>query len=199
MEEWVANPRNKKFSKPGDDRTPPWRWVGCLNYDDVEKGIVTIPSEYIMVSLMGGGTEVSTGKRGKSFKSQSQSGLICKDFHWPLLNNGKTIKMADVNKLLWTDNSGTFVEQKEAVEKLGFPLFVRRAAINGKKHIRVRPRFDNWGTQGEIIITDEQITIAVLQQIFDAAGRKGIGDWRPSAPKKPGSFGMYTAVVTEKK
>src|SRR6516164_8996576 len=31
MEEWKNEPSNKAASKAGDDRTPPWRWIGCLN------------------------------------------------------------------------------------------------------------------------------------------------------------------------
>lgn len=196
MEAWKNNPANKKSSKAGDDRTPPWRWIGCLNYDDPKKGIVTIPSEYIMRCVMGGAAEVPTGKRGKTFKSQSQSGLLCREFHWPLLVSGKTIKMEDVNDCLLMP---TFLEQKEAAETMGYSLFVKRAKIGQSKHIRVRPRFDTWSSSGEIIITDEQITITVLQQILEIAGQyKGLGDWRPGG-STPGPFGMFTAVVKEKK
>src|SRR5688500_18972337 len=45
MDEWNREPGNKATSKAGDDRTPAWRWLGCLNHDSE---IVTIPSEYIM-------------------------------------------------------------------------------------------------------------------------------------------------------
>ena len=34
MEAWRTNPANKAKSKAGDDRTPPWRWIGSLNYND---------------------------------------------------------------------------------------------------------------------------------------------------------------------
>jgi len=36
-------------------------------------------------SIMGGAAEVPTGKGQKTFKAQSQSSLLCRDFHWPLL------------------------------------------------------------------------------------------------------------------
>src|SRR6185503_2282315 len=97
MEEWKNNPDNRAKSKAGDDRTPPWRWIGCLNYNDPKAGVVTIPSEYIMRSIMGGGAEVPTGKGKKTFKAQSQSGLLCSEFHWPLLVSGKEIPMKAVN------------------------------------------------------------------------------------------------------
>lgn len=193
MDAWKNNPKNKKNSKAGDDRSPAWRWVGCLNYDDAKTGVVTIPSEYIMRCIMGGAVEVPTGKKGKTFKSQSQSGLMCREFHWPLLISGNPISMRDVNECLSME---AFQEQKEAVAVLGFSLFVKRAAVGQSKHIRVRPRFDNWSAAGEIIITDDQITLGVLSDILEISGRlKGIGDWRPGG-KTPGAFGMFTATVT---
>ena len=194
MEEWKNNPSNKAKSKAGDDRTPPWRWVGCLNFDDFENGVATIPSEYIMRSIMGGGAEVRTGKGQKTFKAQSQSGLLCSEFHWPLKVKGKPISMKAVGECLKME---TFKDNCAHADKLGFSLFTKRAKIGTSKHIRVRPRFDDWSVSGEIIITDEQISIQILQTILDIAGRlKGLGDWRPGAPT-PGPFGMFTAVVTE--
>ncbi len=192
MAAWKNASANKAASKAGDDRTPPWRWVGCLNYDDPKAGVVTIPSEYIMRSIMGGAAMVSTGKGKSTFKSLSQSGLLCAEFHWPLLVQGKPIAMLDVNAALAME---TFEEQKELAEMLGFSLFVKRAKIGTSKHIRVRPRFDEWSVAGEIMITDKLITRAVLSEILDNAGRlKGMGDWRPGAPT-PGPFGTFTATV----
>lgn len=187
MEEWKNDPKNKKTSKAGDDRTPPWRWIGCLNHDGK---VVTIPSEYIMRCIMGGAAEVPTGKGKKTFKAQSQSGILCTDFHWPLLIKGKPVSMADINALRDLE---TFKEHMESAQMLGFTLFVKRAKIGNSKHIRVRPRFDDWSIQGELMVTDDQITKTVLGQILDIAGRlKGIGDWRPGAPT-PGPFGMFNS------
>lgn len=192
MEAWKNNPANKAKSKAGDDRTPPWRHIGCLNYDDPKTGIVTIPSEYIMRSCMGGAAEVPTGKGKKTFKALSQSGMMCEEFHWPLLVSGKPIQMTDINALRSLD---TFKENSEAVAALGFSLFVKRARIGNSKHIRVRPRFDNWSTSGEILILDDQISKDVVQTIFEIAGRiKGLGDWRPGSPT-PGPWGMFTAEI----
>lgn len=192
MEEWKNDPKNKQMSKAGDDRTPSWRWIGCLNFDDPKTGVVTIPSEYIMRSIMGGAAEVPTGRGKKTFKAQSQSGLLCEEFHWPLLVNGKTIPMKAISACTGLK---TFKEQQAAAQDLGFELFTKRAKIGASKHIRVRPRFDNWGAEGKIIITDEQITKNILGQILEIAGRfKGLGDWRPGAPT-PGSWGMFEAQV----
>ena len=192
MDEWKNDPANKAKSKAGDDRTPPWRWIGCLNYDDPDNGIVTIPSEYIMSCIMGGAAEVPTGKGRKTFMSQSQSGILPQELHWPLYVKGKTISMSAIQQLI---PLATFKEHTEAVRDLGFELFVKRVKIGLSKHIRVRPRFRQWSTRGELIIIDDQITDKVLTSILDISGRlKGLGDWRPSS-KKPGMFGKFKASV----
>jgi hypothetical protein len=192
MIEWQKDPDNKAKSKAGDDRTPPWRWIGCLNWDDPKTGVVTIPSEYIMRSIMGGAAGVPTGKGTKTFKEQSQSGLLCSEFHWPLVVREKTINMQDINACL---KMKTFKENQEAALALGFSLFCKRAKVGQSKHIRVRPRFDDWMTTVEILITDEAITKKVLAQILEISGkRKGLGDWRPGAPT-PGAFGMFKATI----
>ena len=78
---------------------------------------------------------------------------------------------------------------------MGFSLFVKRARIGQSKHIRVRPRFDNWAAQGELLVTDEQITENILRDILEMAGKyKGLGDWRPSS-KTPGFYGTFNAEV----
>jgi len=193
MEDWKNDPDNKAKSKAGDDRTPAWRWIGCLNYDDPKTGVITIPQEYIMRCIMGGGADVLTGKGKKTFKAQSQSGLLCSDFHWPLLINGKPIAMKNINELLRENN---FKNQCDAVQSLGFSLFVKPAKIGGKRHIRVRPRFDNWSTSGDLMILDDQITRKVLGEILERAGRfKGLGNWRPGAPT-PGPFGTFEATIS---
>lgn len=192
MEEWKNEPANKARSKAGDDRTPPWRWIGCLNFDDPETGIITIPSEYIMRCIMGGAAEVPTGKGRKTFKEQSQSGILSRELHWPLYVNGRTISMSAIQQLM---TLATFKQHIEAAHDLGFKLFVKRARIGSSKHIRVRPRFYNWSTVGELIIIDDQINDKVLTNILDIAGRlKGLGDWRPSA-KTPGPFGTFKAEI----
>lgn len=193
MEEWRKDPSNKAMSKAGDDRTPPFRWIGSLNTDGQ---IVTIPSEYIMRCLMEGGAQVPTGKGKKTFKAQSQSGLLCPEFHWPLHINGSgaTIAMGDINGL---KSKTHFIEHVEGVRKLGFSLFVKRVRVGQSKHIRVRPRFEQWSTEGRIVIMDEAITVKILRQILELAGRyKGLGNWRPGSPT-PGQFGMFEATVEE--
>lgn len=192
MEAWKNDPKNKKLSKAGDDRTPPFRWLGCLNHDGK---VVTIPSEYLMKCIMEGAAQmpVPGGKNGKTFKAQSQSGLMCADFHWPLVVAGKTIPIEDL--LALRDGDFTYKDHVETVQSMGFSLFMKRARIGQQKHIRVRPRFDEWSLSGEITIMDSQITKEILQGILSISGQyKGLGDWRPGC-KTPGPWGMFDAIV----
>lgn len=193
MEAWKSDPANKKNSKPGDDRTPAWRWLGCLYHDGQR---VAMPQANIMRSLMEGGAMVPVpgGRSGKTFKAQTQSGMMCQESYWPLVTRtGQTIAWTDVERL---KDENDFPAHRAAVEALGFNLLVKRAKVQSSKHIRVRPRFAaGWTLTGTVAVWDEQITRAVLEDIFEYAGKyKGLGDWRPGG-KTPGSFGMFEAEI----
>jgi len=194
MDAWKSNPDNKKNSVPGDDRTPPFRWIGCLYHD---KENVIIPTENIMRSLMEGAAMVMVpkGRNGKTFKAQSQSGILPDGIGWTLLvRNGKKVPIAPILELIDQPNKLFHAHTKEA-EKMGFDLFSKRAKIGTSKHIRVRPRFLNWSATGTLTVIDPQITEEVLTNIFDCAGSyKGLGDWRPSS-KTPGTWGTFSADV----
>lgn len=191
MDTWRNDPNNKKKSKAGDDRTPAWRWIGCVYHNDK---IVVMPTDNISRCMMdaSGMVPVPGAKGNKTFRSQSQSGMMLGEADWPLFVDGKEIPISLLKQLRANDN---FKEHREICAKHGFALFTKRAKIGMTKHIRVRPRFDNWMTRGSVIVTDEQITEDVLKTILQYAGRyKGLGDWRPGG-KTPGPHGMFDAEV----
>lgn len=191
MSEWKDDAANRKESKAGDDRTPAWRWIGSM-YNDGQ--FVTIPSDNLMRAIMEGGAMVPVpgGRSGKTFKSQTQSGMMVNEADWPVLINGDPIPFDYIKPLLAEKN---FQAHKALVESLGFSLFVKRAKVGTSKHIRVRPRFQNWAARGTVSVWDEQVTDSVLVDLFMYAGRyKGLGDWRPGG-KTPGAFGMFTAEI----
>jgi hypothetical protein len=193
MAEWKDSPANKKISKAGDDRSPSWRWLGTVYHDG---NVVVIPQANIMKSLMEGGAMVPVpgGKMGKTFKSQSQSGMMSVEPSWPLTIDGGPIKWSALEALR---NVEKFTDHKTAAHDLGFELLVKRAAVGSSKHIRVRPQFAaGWQASGSIVVWDEQITEEALRDIFTYAGQyKGLGDWRPGAPKKPGPYGTFEAEI----
>jgi hypothetical protein len=193
MEEWKGNKDNLKSSKAGDDRSPAWRWLGALYHDGHR---IVMPTANIMRCLMEGGAMVPIpGKTGKkTFKAQTQSGIMPAEISWPLLVNGKEIPVAKILKL---KDEKDFAKHKEVVAHHGFALFLKRAKIGQSKHVRVRPRFETWGTSGVLGVSDEQITTSALEDIVEMGGRyKGLGDWRPGS-KTPGPYGMFEATVEE--
>lgn len=191
MERWRADPMSKKLSKAGDDRTPAFRWLGCLYHDG---SVVSIPGDNLMRCLMEGGAMVPVpgGKMGKSFKAQTQSGCMVGEAFWPLLVNGKSVPLERVMKL---QDEPSFAAHQAACAELGFLLYVKRAKIGQAKHVRVRPRFDRWSVSGTLNVWDEQLTQPAIETILTYAGRyKGLGDWRPGG-KTPGPHGMFEATV----
>jgi hypothetical protein len=170
------------------------RWIGSLYRNDA--GEIVLPTENLMRCLMEGGAMVLVpgGKSGKTFKAQTQSGIMPREIGWPLCIDGKPINAAPIKKLL---KERDFSVHKETVKELGFSLFLKRARIGQSKHIRVRPRFESWSATGELVVVDEQITDGVLADILEMSGKyKGLGDWRPSS-KTPGTFGMFEATLRQ--
>ena len=193
MDAWKDDPKNKGKSKAGDDRTPAFRWIGNC-YSDGEH--LAVPTDNIMRSLMEGATMVPVpgGRSGKTFKAQSQSGMLPDLPHWKLHTaDGLLIPIAEVEQL---QNEPDFAKHLEAVEKMGFELNVKRARVQQAKHIRVRPWFrEGWKVSGIIRVWDEKITDETLSaMLFYAGSFKGIGDWRPSSPKTPGRYGTFEAT-----
>lgn len=188
MDAWKASAANKKASKAGDDRSPAYRWIGYA-YNDGQH--LVMPSDNLMTCLREGGAMVPVpgSKNGKTFKAQSQSGIQMHDASVPIEPH---IAWADVAALM---EEADFNSHKSAAERLGFSLFVKRAKVGQTKHVRVRPRFDQWALTVRLTVVDAQITRAVLSDMFAYAGRyKGLGDWRPGS-KTPGTFGMFSAEV----
>lgn len=191
MDRWKDNPKNKKGSKAGDDRSPAYRWLGALYHDGAH---IAVPNDNLMRAFMEGGAMVPVpgGKSGKTFKAQTQSGMLVNGSHWPLLVSGAVIPVAPVLALKDEPN---FVAHQERVVELGFALHLKRARIGQSKHVRVRPVFEHWETTGDVLVWDDQITKDVLLDVVTHAGLyKGLGDWRPGG-KTPGPYGMFTATV----
>lgn len=185
---WLLVPANKKISKAGDDRTPAWTWKHSLYNDGAA---VVLPEDCLRACMMKAAAKVPTGKRGGSFKSQSQSGIMMLKPFMDFTTDGRSIPWKLIEKI-----DGDFASHCAAVRELGFELFAKRATVGQSKHVRVRPRFNKWEVVGELTVIDEQITKEVLKQIFEIAGSYiGLCDWRPSAPRSPGPFGRFASKI----
>lgn len=188
MDAWKDDPANKRKSRAGDDRTPAWRYIGCFYHDGEFIGIET---DNFQKCFMEGGAMVPVpgGKNGKTFKSQTQSGMALAGSLVPVLVNGKKIHWKRISAL---ENEPSLLTHKHALEELGFELKIKRAAVGSSKHIRVRPMFPQWAMAFRLAVWDEQLTEGALRDIISFSGQyKGIGDWRPSSKKSPGPHGRF--------
>lgn len=189
LNEWRKDPKNKGLSVPGDDRSPSWTWQVYL-YHDGEK--LAIPQENIMACLRKAATSIPKAKGKGTYKNESQSGILVTTEYCDFTSKGKPVSIAAVAAL----KDLSFVEQFEAVKKLGFELKVKRATVGSSKHVRVRAMFRQWEIKGSVLVNDPVITTEVLKQMFEIAGQKvGLLDWRPGSPKSPGPYGMFKAEV----
>lgn len=187
IDAWRLDPENtkKKGEKSGDDRRPARTWIGYCYHDT--KNLV-IPSANLTSCFSKAGARVPMGRQ-KTFKELAVSGIFIEDEFLSFFNGGKPIPYGPIAKLIDEPN---FQAHKTAVSNMGFRLDVRRATIGQSKHVRVRPRFDEWSVRGTLETTAHEVTTEVLESLLVQAGRVGIGDWRPGSPKKPGVFGMFT-------
>jgi hypothetical protein len=190
-QKWQKDPANKKFSVAGDDRSPGWTWIGCLYQN---RGVVVMDSDNIMAMLREGGKQCPKPKGKGNMQKETQSGIVCNEIGWPVLIKGKKISTESIMGL---KNEIDFEKHIHAAEALGFELFVKRARIEKKKHVRVRPRFSNWSMSGTLTVVDDQISENILKDILKFGGAySGLGDWRPAGyPLKPGPFGRFEAEV----
>lgn len=193
LKRWREIPENKKLSVPGDDRTPAFSWLGCLYHD---KKSIGLDSGNLMRCMMEGGASVVVpgGKSGKTFKAQTQSGMLISEPFIPLIVDGKHVDLAPALAL---QNDLDFEKHEQMAVDNGYSLFVKRAKIGTTKHVRVRPLFERWMLSFNMNVWDDQITKRVLTDVLRASGDyKGLGDWRPSS-RTPGPYGRFDAAIKE--
>jgi hypothetical protein len=197
--EWADNistfrtrPENKASGVAGDDRSPPFTWIGCV-YNDGER--VCIPYDNIRACLMAAGKKVPKKGRG-SFKSEAVSAIDIDTLFVPLFIDGREIQWSKIEAL--TEPTIPFSEHVAKVKELGFSLMVKRASVGQSKHVRVRPVFDKWAISFGVTITNDVVSDTVLNDLFYIAGHMvGLGDWRPGAPKSPGPYGKFEAEISK--
>lgn len=68
----------------------------------------------------------------------------------------------------------------------------------GVVDLRYRYQFYPWSAQVTIRFPQKLITPESIATLLDAAGRNGVGDWRPGAPKSnTGTFGQFRVAVSD--
>ena len=190
LDAWRKDSKNRGVSKAGDDRSPAWTWQTYLYHDGEH---IALPSQNLMVCLRTAGGQMIL-KKQKTFKEISQSGMgiLAEYLEFRCGPDSHQVAIADVLAVA----DATFVEQADMARELGFRLFIKRAKIGTSKHVRVRPRFDQWTARGEVVTTKQELTFDAVSKLFELAGSVGLCDWRPGC-KTPGPFGMFTSRLKE--
>ncbi len=187
---WRKDPGNKNTSVAGDDRSPTWTWQTYLYTDGKH---VVVPSDNLMVAIRDAGASIIL-KRQTTYKRATQTGLLIETPNLLLETPHGAVPTAEIEAL---PSDAGMDQQIALAERLGFSLFIKRAKVGTSKHVRVRPRFDEWSLRGSILATGSEFTLDIVQQLFAIAGiQKGLCDWRPSSPKSPGPFGRFNAAVS---
>jgi hypothetical protein len=182
----------ERAGKAGDDRFPPDRWKRYLYIDDTKKGHIVLPAENISAMLREAGKKLKAG-RG-SLKAASQADIWIEEDFPKLLVKGKPLPAKKIAGI-----KGDFAEQYHAAKKLNFRLFAKRVVVQGNRHVRVRPRFDDWKVKLTVLCSHEDITKDQFASLWEIGGRKiGLCDWRPGS-KQPGRYGMFTVSIKKKR
>lgn len=103
--------------------------------------------------------------------------------------------MAECKQLIFVEGEGP--DQLVAIE--GEPLLREDTPrnSNGSADLRYRYAFQNWRATLRVKFVLTSITPSSVVTLVDAAGRGGVGDWRPSAPKSyTGTFGTWRVDET---
>lgn len=188
---WRKDPSNKNVSVAGDDRSPGWTWQTYL-YTDGES--LVVPAENIMVCLRQAGAQLIL-KKQKTYKEITQSGMFIETEFCDLLVGDKQVSIEPIRAL----RDEPYKRQADAVQEMGFRLFAKRARVGTAKHVRVRPRFDQWSIRGTMrVVKEAELSREIIERLFEIAGTVGLCDWRPGC-KTPGSYGMFEAKVRQSK
>lgn len=71
--------------------------------------------------------------------------------------------------------------------------YFRRVAVVGTSHVpRTRLRLNSWTADVHAELDCSLMNISDVRKVLDTCGHViGLGDWRPSSPKKPGNYGKF--------
>jgi len=195
VEEWRKQPENKN-AKKGDDRYPGWTWKTYLYYSEDKDNLIGLPIGNLMAALKKGGVEFSLQSSRKSLKAASQTTIRISSPFLPIALHNKVVLTGDDIDAI--DGNLPFDEQQDLAKKIGFVIDCRRATVGAAKHVRCRPKFlPGWTFDVEGLVTDEhKIPKKTFVDLFTLVGDQvGVGDWRPGAPKSPGTHGRFTVDV----
>lgn len=148
------------------DYSDEWKDATYLNED----GFVIWPWQNIMASIFDG----CKGERlGKLYLTRLVYTSLRVIGDAVVKVGGKKITLEDIKaNPLWTHQSG--------------------AVVSGRRVDRTRTMLPNGWTAEFAIHYSKPFTADLVKRVIENAGSNaGLGDWRPSAPKKPGAYGTF--------
>lgn len=141
-------------------------------YLDMDNKYVILPWQNLMASIFDG----CKGERlGKLYLTRlvHTSLRVLEDSHF--LIKGKKITLQDIEDNDW--------------------IYLTGAVITGRRIDRSRTMLPKGWEATFMLWNKEPFDLDLTKRIIETAGeRAGIGDWRPSAPKKPGPYGTFEVV-----
>ena len=164
----VATIKNPSVRSQTHDYSDEWKKSTYLN----DSGHVILPWQNIMASLFDG----CKGERlGKLYLTRLvHTSLRVIDDAIVKVNN-KEVTLEDIEKKDW--------------------IYLSGAVISGRRVDRARTMLPTGWTAEFVVDYNKPFTKELTKRAIENAGcNAGIGDWRPSAPKKPGAYGTYKIV-----
>jgi len=141
------------------------------------QGNVVMPSTNILACIYNGSKGI---RKGKYYLSRLiYPSLIIQPFEPVIKVDNKTITLDDIEKNNW--------------------LNVMRAVVMMKGIDRIRTELPiEWTIEFELFLTNDQLNEKDVKEILENAGYvAGLGDMRPSSPKKPGPYGRFEVISFE--
>jgi len=136
-----------------------------------EKGQLYLPGEHFLMAISSVGSQFKIGGQGKKTFKDAFKG--CLDVQPDAL-------------VLMNPTTG------EAYTEYVIDSRPAKIPSTGGRVMRRRPHFKVWRAEFEVIVSDDSIPFAVVQDAIQLAGRtKGVGDYRPR-------FGTFRVVECKK-
>lgn len=181
-----------KDTPKGDDRHPAWKYIGSFYHNNKILGLDSMT----LAANLSEAAKGITMQGKKTYKEPAQTAVEYDSTFVAVKINGREVPVKSFAKLM-DDNEQDIQKHIDNAESLGLSLDIRRVKVGQAKHVRVRPRLpEGWTAEFKITVDDDIISKETLEQIYHLAGtKKGLGDWRPGAPK-PGTFGRFSTTLT---
>lgn len=150
-------------------------WKKTTYIDD--KGYLILPIMNITACMYNGGKSIKKGRI--SMSRLIYPSIIAEPFQTRIRIDNKPITLADIETNGWTSTAGVVVGTSR-IER------IRTTLPPG------------WTIEFYLTLVSNLVTPNDIKDVLDNAGFvAGLGDSRPSAPKKPGPYGRFEVVLFE--